>query len=830
MVSWQGRPHWIAAWVLAMAAATMTACGGGGGGGDAGADDYFPLAAGDRWLYAGATVRVDGTRVVDGDTATVVQVTDDNGEVIGETLYLRSTGALRQLVPEGAHPYTAAVGSLQLLRFPLVAGDSFVQVDKTVGAGIDLDGDGREERVAVRSVVTVHAFETVTVAAGRFEACAHVNTVITETLIFSAGAPRQTWTTDLHDWLAPGIGPVRSSVTTIFGGRSETANQGLEAYAVGGRRSEVEAPTVSAVEPASTGNATMAVSAFFSEPIDPTSITQDSLIVVDGGGRRVPGTVRADGLRLVFEPSTRWTSGDYSARIASTVTDRVGNALATPVEWNFAIDADSPAVTAVSPADGAVDIGFDAAVTLTFAEDIDVASAWSGSVTLRDVFGAQVTAQVVASGATVTLTPTVPLQRATQYTVTVYGVRDRNGNAMQTAYTSTFTTTAGRFASPVRLPTGQSPIEAVAVGDVNNDGRPDVLLATGFYFDAENDFRLFVFTQQPDGTLAAPVKYATGMGYSARGTSLAVADLDGDGRNDVVIGEGDGGVEVFLQSGTGALASAYRLDDTPAGKLRVADVDGDGHPDIVSLGAFTPAVQVRRQLPDRSFGAAESYPVEHGGWLDLDVGDVNGDGRPDIVVGTWGSNAATALAVLLQQGDGTFGPAQYRMVDPVWGTGGIAVGDVNGDGRNDVVASHGGNSITYIGIFRQDAAGDLAAIDRVSTYDIPSAVEIADMDGDGRSDIVAAHDGWAAVSLYRQRADGTLMPEERFPAPYGNVQAHALVLSDINGDGLRDILIGGSVLYQNTTVGPVAARTSPAGLPRFGRFTKPAARPRVPTR
>src|SRR5438046_497921 len=76
--------------------------------------------------------------------------------------------------------------SVLLLALPVTPGDAFVQVDKTIDVGSDIDGDDRHEALTIRSQVTVQGLETVSTPAGQFASSAHVHTVITETLIYSA--------------------------------------------------------------------------------------------------------------------------------------------------------------------------------------------------------------------------------------------------------------------------------------------------------------------------------------------------------------------------------------------------------------------------------------------------------------------------------------------------------------------------------------------------------------------------------------------------------------------------------------------------------------------
>ena len=94
---------------------------------------------------------------------------------------------------------------------------------------------------------------------------------------------------------------------------------------------------------------------------------------------------------------------------------------------------------------------------------------------------------------------------------------------------------ASLFQAYQATPVGSWP-EAVAIGDVNGDGRNDVVMTTSYYFDPADDFHLWVFPQAPDGTLPPPVSYATAATYGNRPDSVAIGDITGDGRADVVVG------------------------------------------------------------------------------------------------------------------------------------------------------------------------------------------------------------------------------------------------------------------------------------------------------
>ena len=354
-------------------------------------------------------------------------------------------------------------------------------------------------------------------------------------------------------------------------------------------------------------------------------------------------------------------------------------------------------------------------------------------------------------------------------------------------------------------PVGSWP-EAVAIGDVTGDGRNDVVMTTSFYFDEPNDYRLWVFAQGADGSLSAPVSYATAAAYGNRPESVAIGDLTGDGRADVVLGLSGLGIQVFPQTATGVLGAPTFTSTTESLVLRLGHLNGDGRLDVAALGWASDTVSVFLNDGSGGLQAPATYPARHGGYDDLEVDDVSGDGLDDLVVMS-GQSFDANISVLRQLAGGGFGPAAEYRVGTSTLTSGIGVGDVTGDGRNDVVASYGGNKpSSFVAVFAQTADGVLAAPVSYASYDIPEPVDVADLDLDGRADVVTLHGGWNAAGVYRQRADGTLAAEELSTIPYAShYNPHGLALGDVNGDGSPDAVLAdynhGLVVLRNTRAG-----------------------------
>jgi hypothetical protein len=250
--------------------------------------------------------------------------------------------------------------------------------------------------------------------------------------------------------------------------------------------------------------------------------------------------------------------------------------------------------------------------------------------------------------------------------------------------------TSGLFEPYVAYPTGSWP-EAVAIGDVTGDRLSDVVLVTSYYFDAASDYKLFVFRQQADGTLAAPVKYDTGGTYTTPPQTVAIGDVDGDGRSDVVVGNRGSGIGVFHQNASGGLDPVVPHATADSQCVRVADVDHDDRLDVVGAGWGTGTVTVFLQQASGALAAPVVYAAPHSGYDDLEIGDLDHDGRTDVAVMSGQLYATPNVSVLYQQPDGTLGGLASRFVGVNQIAHGIGVGDVTADGRSDLVASYGGN-------------------------------------------------------------------------------------------------------------------------------------------
>ncbi len=264
-------------------------------------------------------------------------------------------------------------------------------------------------------------------------------------------------------------------------------------------------------------------------------------------------------------------------------------------------------------------------------------------------------------------------------------------------------TTAGTFQPAVNIVTGGAPNQVVA-GDLTASGtNQDLVLADD---SPSGNAIVLVHDASNPGQFLAPIMLPTG-NYTP---SVAVGSI-GNGKVAVVAATYDangnnGAVYVFLETSTSPVAFGAPAT-FPAGAqpqaVRIADVNGDGLPDLVVAdagpgtdGTGSPGVSVLLQnaASPGTFAAPVTYATPPGA-TDVAVADVNGDGRPDIVVATLAPFPTGAISVLLQNpspaAPGTFGTAtSYAgFGQPL----SVAIGDLNGDGHPDIAVADGTSAV-----------------------------------------------------------------------------------------------------------------------------------------
>lgn len=255
----------------------------------------------------------------------------------------------------------------------------------------------------------------------------------------------------------------------------------------------------------------------------------------------------------------------------------------------------------------------------------------------------------------------------------------------------------GRLQSALTVNTGGTPND-VALGDLNGDGKLDLVLA-----DDGSDARVIVLLQNPATAFQFPTPTTLAAGNPVSG--VAIGDINGDGLPDIAAANSDtsgnnGRIGIFYRD-PGQPGSFLTRVDVAAGAqpiaVRIADLNNDGLADLAAanLGAGTNGIGsagVSVVLQDAANPGSFLPPVTYAtysGTIHIAIGDLNADGKPDLVVSNLGPYPYGSVSVLLQSATvaGSFLPANSYA-----GYGqplAVAIGDLNGDGRPDIAAADG---------------------------------------------------------------------------------------------------------------------------------------------
>jgi hypothetical protein len=368
--------------------------------------------------------------------------------------------------------------------------------------------------------------------------------------------------------------------------------------------------------------------------------------------------------------------------------------------------------------------------------------------------------------------------------------------------TGNFSVTGG-FGADVVYPDAQNLNKTdTAIGDLNGDGRNDVAVLHIIYQGGS----VLVYYQNASGGLDVPV--ITDLGFTPWG--LAIGDLNDDGKADLAVSGDDetaspglqGRLAVLLQDpATGELQPPqdYAVGSDDTGALAVADLNMDGRNDVVVSAPQGMGMSGNLALFFQNDSGTlndevvydhvnVSYPPYQVG--EIHVADMNHDGANDIVV----QSGALELSVIKQTAPGVFSdtPEPYAVQTSYWSYfGAFALGDLNGDGRADAVTQDPGNS-GYMNVFLQNDSGTLDSAVLVEQSYIPIiGLEIADITGDGLNDLLG--DFSPGVRVYPQEVDHSFAAWDSYPynpqSTGGSSVHQALSIGDVTGDGMPDAVV-----------------------------------------
>ncbi|HEY7423311.1 MAG TPA: VCBS repeat-containing protein [Gemmataceae bacterium] len=338
------------------------------------------------------------------------------------------------------------------------------------------------------------------------------------------------------------------------------------------------------------------------------------------------------------------------------------------------------------------------------------------------------------------------------------------------------------FSSPHSIP--DAAVVMVAA-DLTGNGKTDFVGGGGYSV-------VVLMAGKKAGTFNAPVPFQTG--YQV--TSIAVGDINNDGKPDIVVGEGEedgatfgdpGFISVLLGNGNGGFGLPVNFDagSPPASRVALADLNGDGLLDIVTdhsvlLNSNSLIALMNQGNPFGIGWVPQDYNfvAENG----LALGDLNGDGRPDIVA----MGDSNQIQVWLNNGTGGFTAGQqvfeggaYHPLPPFVFDNAVALGDVNGDGKLDVVMANGTSNSVSVFAGNGDGTFNTTTAQTYAVGGAVYAVALGDFNKDGKLDIATT--GAQMNVLLNNGAGGFGTAQQVGPA------GSTLVVGDFNGDGFPDL-------------------------------------------
>lgn len=333
---------------------------------------------------------------------------------------------------------------------------------------------------------------------------------------------------------------------------------------------------------------------------------------------------------------------------------------------------------------------------------------------------------------------------------------------------------SGGFASKTDFTTGVGPL-AVAVGDFDKDGDLDIVTANDGISGLDVvGATVSLLLGNGSGGFSARTDYAAGTGCC----SVAVGDFDGDGNPDLATANGAEGwsdadvpgnsVSVLLGGGSGGFSRTDFATGAYPKQVVVADLDKDGDQDLVTANRGTwsePGSTVSVLLGDGSGGFAARTDVTTGALpTAVAVGDLDNDGNLDVVSA---NEDGKTVSVLLGDGSGGFAPKRdFTMGDVAFSPSSVVVADLNGDGKTDVATSNNRHDVDPFGVATDRSSvlvrlgngdGTLAGSNELggqtsfATGMGPFELAAADLNGDGRRDLVTANWYSNNVSVLQQQ-------------------------------------------------------------------------------
>ena len=341
----------------------------------------------------------------------------------------------------------------------------------------------------------------------------------------------------------------------------------------------------------------------------------------------------------------------------------------------------------------------------------------------------------------------------------------------------------GTFRAPILVPTGLGPW-GVAAGDFNGNGRID-LAVTNRIGDS-----ISILLGNGDGTFQTGETLSTGI----QPTYITAADLNGNGRLDLV--ESDYISEtltIYYGNGDGTFSNPIHLPTgSQPGNPVVANFGGGagGRPDI-AIAVNQSEVALFVPTGPNSYATPRYFPAGPGANL-IAAGDLNGDGIPDLVVADPGSFGPSTVTILLGVGNGTFRDGGTVAVG---GTPfSVTLADLNGNGKLDMVTTN--LATNSVSVLMGNGDGTFAPAVDLPAGPEPFGAAAVDLTGDGRLDLVVADYAAGGVTVLPNQGGAAFGAPETISASATNV---AIITADFTANGRQDLAVA-NPLHDTVTI------------------------------